>query len=93
MVRNARRRALKSGVPFMLEREDISVPDRCPALGVPFTPENPPSLDRIIPEMGYVPGNVIVVSLRANNIKTNATPSEIAAVAAFYHDLHMRRQT
>ncbi len=46
-----------------------------------------PSLDRIIPEKGYVKGNVIVVSNKANVIKNNATPEEIIAVGEFYKKL------
>lgn len=46
-----------------------------------------PSIDRIIPALGYVKGNVIVVSQRANTIKNNATPEELRRVADFYSNL------
>jgi hypothetical protein len=46
-----------------------------------------PSLDRVIPELGYVQGNVIWVSHRANSIKQNATAEEILAVGQFYKNL------
>ena len=39
-----------------------------------------PSLDRIIPAKGYVPGNVIWISTMANTIKQSATANEILAV-------------
>lgn len=42
-------------------------------------PESP-SLDRLIPERGYVPGNVAVISWRANTIKSNADYRQIGAV-------------
>lgn len=42
-----------------------------------------PSLDRVIPELGYVPGNVIVISWRANNLKRDATIEELEAVIAY----------
>ena len=37
--------------------------------------QNPamPSIDRIIPSLGYVPGNVAVISLAANRIKSDCT--------------------
>jgi hypothetical protein len=60
---------------------------RCPVLGIPLdrSPrDNTPSLDRIIPARGYVPSNVIVVSLRANQIKGDATVRELLAIARFY---------
>lgn len=38
-------------------------------------------LDRIIPELGYVKGNVAWISGRANRIKYNASPEELRAIA------------
>jgi hypothetical protein len=43
-----------------------------------------PELDRIVPSLGYVKGNVLVVSRRANRIKTDATVEELQQVASFY---------
>lgn len=91
----ARRRAKTFGVPFSLKAEDVVVPKTCPALGIPLVMargrmcENSATLDRIIPALGYVPGNVIVVSAKANTIKSNATPKELALVAAFYNRAHV----
>ena len=42
-----------------------------------------PSLDRLVPDRGYVPGNVIWISMRANQIKSNASSAEILAVGAW----------
>ena len=39
-----------------------------------------PQLDRVEPDKGYVEGNVVWLSRRANNIKGNATIEELAAV-------------
>ena len=36
---------------------------------------------------GYIVGNVIVVSFRANTIKSNATVEELERVAFFYRGL------
>ena len=92
MLKNARQRAQRAGVPFAITAEDIVVPSHCPVLGVPLRRrlgrkgggDYSPSLDRIKPELGYVPGNIVVVSRRANRIKTDATPEELEAVADFY---------
>jgi len=39
-----------------------------------------PSLDRFNPACGYEVGNVVVVSNRANQIKSDATPEEMEAL-------------
>jgi hypothetical protein len=40
-----------------------------------------PSLDRIIPELGYVAGNVAWLCYRCNSIKRDATADELRAIA------------
>lgn len=45
-------------------------------LGKSFQP-NSPSLDKIIPQLGYVKGNIIVMSMKANIMKANATKEEL----------------
>lgn len=42
------------------------------------------SLDRKDNSLGYVKGNVVIVSLKANKIKRDATPLELRQVADFY---------
>jgi len=96
MLKNARKRAKKNNIPFNLTEDylkSIYPSDMiCPVLGFEMSvglDENgsmgtSPSLDRIIPEEGYVQGNVVVISMRANTIKNNATPEEIRKVADFY---------
>ena len=48
---------------------------------------NFPSVDRIIPKKGYVQGNLIWVSYRANRIKTDATIKELNQLSKFYQNL------
>tara|TARA_R110000851_G_scaffold97331_2_gene210939 strand:+ start:8270 stop:8623 length:354 start_codon:yes stop_codon:yes gene_type:complete len=60
----------------------------CPVFGGEFvrfdkTNDNSPALDRMIPELGYVRGNLCYISARANRIKYDATPEEIRKVLAF----------
>jgi len=43
-----------------------------------------PTLDRLVAAMGYVPGNVTVISFRANTIKNNACVGEMESVVAYY---------
>lgn len=95
MLRHARRRAERVGVPFRLKETDIVIPSYCPVLGIPLEKnkggkagaDNSPSLDRIIPRKGYVKGNVIVISYKANRIKNDATVEELKQVASFYSRL------
>lgn len=94
-----RHRAKKLGREFSITEADIQIPATCPILGIPLVPkmgragqvggfhDDSPSIDRIRNAEGYVPGNVVVISLRANRIKSNATVEELEAIAAFYRGL------
>jgi hypothetical protein len=84
----AKRRALKRGVSFSLTIEDLPpIPDICPVLGVPFVcgegsvvPESL-TLDRIDPTLGYVRGNVMWLSHRANAMKQDASFEQLQQFA------------
>ena len=86
MFTNARSRAKKQSTPFDLELSDIVIPKVCPCLGIPLVKgvgtytDNSPTLDKIIPELGYVKGNVWVISMRANRIKDNASLEELKEI-------------
>ena len=58
LVSSAKQRARKEGLPFALTTADISVPELCPLLGVKMVRGGPyaPSIDKIIPSLGYVLG-------------------------------------
>jgi|DEB0MinimDraft_12_1074336.scaffolds.fasta_scaffold02147_4 hypothetical protein len=72
----------------------------CPALRIPLkikpkrkndpnylkTTSNSPTLDRIIPELGYIPGNIVVVSMKANMIMSSARPSEVIKVGKWFDE-------
>ncbi len=80
------------------------ITEECPILGIKFELnkqgqewgkgksknnwQNSPSLDRIVPEKGYVKDNIIIVSLMANSIKNQATPEQILTVGNFYKHLY-----
>ena len=93
MLYGARARSKQKDLPFNIEEIDIMIPTICPVLGIPISPgegkprPNSPSLDRIIPEKGYVKGNIVVISSKANTIKSDATPEEIIMVGEFYKKL------
>lgn len=95
LLDSARKRAALKGQDFSLKPEDIKIPDRCPVLGIPLFSNtgqgpigganswNAPTLDRIDNSKGYVSGNVCVISRKANTLKGNGTPQELAAVALY----------
>lgn len=90
-LHSARNNARRRGVPFNLIPADLpDVPAVCPALGIPLViapgsgrQDGSPSLDRLIPHLGYVPGNVAWVSWRANMLKCDATLEELELVTAW----------
>lgn len=74
----AGKRAKERNLPYDLELSDIVIPDHCPLLGIPlvrdFSDRNAsPSLDRVIPEKGYVKENVRVISMKANRMKQDVS--------------------
>ena len=52
-----------------------------------------PSLDRIIPKLGYVKGNVAFISMKANIIKQDATAEDLYAVADWLHEARKHVKT
>lgn len=80
--RTAKVRAKQLGQPFDIDPTDIVVPATCPVLGVDIDVltsnyHNGASLDRVINELGYVKGNVRVISRKANRLKGDATINEV----------------
>jgi hypothetical protein len=84
---NAKGRAKQECLPFDLTLEYLTkiwpADNLCPIMRTPLTePTGPfrhgprpfsPSVDRIIPELGYVKGNIAIISLKANTLKNNCT--------------------
>ena len=61
------------------------MPDFCPILGIPITydlsRDNIPSVDRIDPNRPYDVGNIVIVSYRANMIKSIGSSDEHKRIA------------
>ena len=86
---SAKERSNKKGIPFDIELSDIKIPEICPVLGIPINvrlgrgmrqPDSA-SLDKFIPSLGYVKGNIQVISWRANRLKSDGTPEEWVKIA------------
>jgi len=92
---HAMQRAKKNSLSFDLTIDYLETiaTDTCPVFKQKFRwgrhkgkyHDFTPSLDRIIPELGYVQGNVVFISLKANRIKNNAQEKELYAVADWLH--------
>jgi hypothetical protein len=94
-------------VPFDLTLQDLIeiATDECPILHTPFvwgasglgkgkTRPDSPTLDRILPELGYIKGNVAFLSYRANRIKDNGTMQEHYDIADWiWNHTHAKENT
>lgn len=75
---------------WLIDFGDLEFPAHCPVLGIEldyFTDtkqENSMSFDRIDNSKGYVKGNVLVCSWRANRIKNDGTPEEHKKIYEFF---------
>lgn len=92
-------RAKEKGLPFNLDHKYLCAiaPNRCPVFKLELAwgygatktvghpAENSPSLDRIVPELGYIKGNVAWLSNKANVIKSSADEKDLYAVADWLH--------
>lgn len=80
---NAKRRARKENITFTITVDDIIIPEICPVLNIPLEVAEggrtwrTPSLDRINNLHGYIPGNVAVISWRANYMKRDLLLDEV----------------
>lgn len=89
LLMGARDNARRMQRECTITKEDIKIPERCPVLGMPIKRNaarcawDSITLDRIDSNLGYVPGNVAVISYRANIIKNCGTAEEHRQVAAW----------
>lgn len=93
LVQCAKVRAKRRGLEFTLTFDDVVIPETCPILGIKLQPsinkrmqDTSPSIDRIDSSKGYTPDNIVVVSWRANRLKSNATPKELQLICDFYNN-------
>jgi len=92
-LKGAKNRAKEKNLLIDIDLEYLIeiAPKTCPVFGTEFEWGKPgkhnsssshtPALDRIVPELGYVKGNVQFLSCLANLMKSNATPAELLKFA------------
>lgn len=80
----AKNRAKSKNLNFNIEPSDIIIPV-FNEIRLKFNAKvarfDSPTLDRLIPELGYIKGNIRVISYRANTIKQNASVEELRRIA------------
>lgn len=92
LLSSAKARAKRLGVPFDIAPEELVIPEFCPVLGLRLKKGsgprqwNSPSVDRIVPELGYVESNVRVISWRANWLKSSGSKEELAAIVRYLEE-------
>ena len=83
---NAKQRAKKFNLPFDLDKEWFyaNLPIYCPVFNVELSyGKNNASIDRLIPEKGYIKSNCRIISHRANTIKNDATLEELKMIIKY----------
>lgn len=88
LLNRAQKRAKTRGLTFNLTESDILIPSVCPILDIPIfiskgMSDNSISIDRVDNTLGYVRGNIQVISNKANAMKNSATPAELKKFAAW----------
>jgi hypothetical protein len=89
---HARQRAKQKGLPFTITVDDVRAvyPEdgKCPVLGLTLLRgtkgapvDTSPTLDRLNNQWGYEPGNICVISHRANRAKSTLTARELEQIA------------
>jgi hypothetical protein len=91
-LHSAKHRCKDSDIPFDIDVDDLHpFPLHCPVLGIQLdwladaraVVDHSPSLDRMDPTLGYVRGNVTIISNRANRIKNDASLDEVRKVVSW----------
>ena len=85
LLRSAQQRAKNKNIEFNIGLEDFEIPEKCPLLNIDlqnhigenFLQDDSPSLDRIDSSKGYIPGNVWIISNKANRAKNNLSLEEL----------------
>ena len=84
MFRGVKKRVREKGYEMTIELSDISIPEFCPIFAWIKLElgggDSAPTLDRIDNSLGYVKGNIQVISYRANRMKSDGSLNELIAL-------------
>jgi len=97
LVNNLKASAKKRNIHFDLttaDIDDLGIPLTCPILKIPIffhrghVKDDSISFDRIDSSKGYIKDNIVIISYRANKLKSDATLEEMEAIVEFYQQLN-----
>ena len=83
---HAKQRAKSKNLEFNITKDDIVIPKLCPVFNVILDVNNKltsPTLDRIDNSLGYIKGNIKVISAKANRLKNNGTIEEFIKIITY----------
>ena len=95
--KNLKDSAKRRNIPFDLtvnDIDEIGIPITCPILNIPLVfnrekvQDNSISFDRIDSSKGYTKDNLVIISYRANKIKSDASLNELRNIVNFYDSLN-----
>jgi len=88
LVSSSKTRARAVEIPHTITTDDFVIHKDCPICGLEMTRSKvrgghrrSPTLDRVIPALGYVPGNVDVICKHCNSKKGDASAEELRRIA------------
>ncbi len=94
LKKNCKKRAKDGCGLCTISIYDIILPKYCPILKIELYRTtrdsgtgNSPSVDKIVPEKWYIPGNIQVLSWRANLAKSNLNFEEMKLMADYFYNL------
>lgn len=90
LFKSLENRAKNNNIPFDLDYSDIVWPSHCPVFNVPLeydclenAKDNSASFDKVVPKLGYVKGNVRIISHRANWLKQDSTIEQLENIIRY----------
>lgn len=88
-LRTIKIKSQQRNIPFGIVLDEfLPIPRVCPIFATPMNydgnRDSVPTFDRLIPKLGYISGNVRLISHRANRIKSDATLEELKRMVAWW---------
>ena len=96
LLESTRRRGREKNIPYdLVTYKEIEIPTHCPYLNIELTYDgsrgkNAASIDKIIPELGYTKGNIQIISMLANQMKSNATIEELLSFSQSINEMYKK---
>ncbi len=93
LIRCCKGKCKRREIAFNITEEEFyPLPTHCPVLGIELNymstklGDSSPSLDRLVPSLGYVSGNVKLISMKANRLKAHGTVEELRLVLKYMEE-------